>query len=110
MRIEKFSFGTVVINGNEYKQDVFVTNDSVEEKENSHKITKDDLDKILLYEPDIVVIGRGTSNNVEIPDEIKVMLAQNNIKLIDGKTPDVIEKFNKLVSKNKIVGILHLTC
>ena len=110
MRIDKFSFGNIVINGSKYKQDVFVTNNIIEEKDNSHKITRDDIDKALLYEPEIIIVGRGTNKNVEIPDEIKDILSQNNIKLIEGKTNDVIDTFNKTVNKNKVVGIFHLTC
>lgn len=110
MRIDGFAFGSIVINGEEHKQDVFVTNDSVEEKESSHIITKDDIDKALLNEPDFIIIGRGTSGMVDIPDEIKGMVVQNNVELIEGKTPDAIKDFNKLKGKNKVVGIFHLTC
>lgn len=110
MRIDRFAFGSIVINGKEHKQDVFVTNDSVEEKESSHNITKDDIDKALLNEPDFIIIGRGTGGMVNIPDEIKGMVVQNNVELIEGKTSDVIKDFNKLKGKNKVVGIFHLTC
>ena len=110
MRIEKFSFGSVVIKGRKYNRDVFVTNEFVEERERSHKITLDDIDRALLHEPEIVIIGRGTSGMVEIPDEVRARLAENNVELIEGKTPEVIKEFNKLVGKRKLVGIFHLTC
>ena len=110
LRINKFNFGSIIINGNEFNKDVFVTNDLVEEKENSHTITKDDVDKALLNEPDFIVIGRGTNGMVEIPDEIRDIVAKNNIELIEGKTNDIIKSFNKLRNNNKIVGIFHLTC
>ena|GEM_PF-1492486 len=110
LKIDKFAFGSITINGKEYNKDVFVTNEFVEEKENSHIVTKDDIDKALLNEPNLLIIGRGTSGNVEIPEEIRGILAKNNVKLIEGKTPIVIKDFNKLKGKNKIVGIFHLTC
>ena len=110
MRIEKFSFGSVVINGREFKQDVFVTNDTVEEKESSHTTTKDDIDRALLHEPDYIIIGRGSSGMVEVPDEIRDMVERNRVNLIDGRTGDAIKDFNRLKAKSKVVGIFHLTC
>ena len=110
LRIDKFAFGSIVINGKEHKQDVFITDDFVEEKESSHEITKDVIDKALLLEPNSIIVGRGTSGMVIIPDEIRDILAQNNVELIEGKTPDAIEDFNNLKGKNKVVGIFHLTC
>jgi hypothetical protein len=110
LRIDKFNFGLIIINGKEYRQDVFVTNNSVEEKEGSHTIKKDDIDKALLNEPDFIIIGRGVSGAVEVPDEIRDIVAQNNVELIEGKTGDVIKDFNRLKGKNKVVGIFHITC
>ncbi len=110
MRIDKFSFGQIVLKGKKYDHDVFVTNKSVEEKESSHEITRDDIDRALFLEPDLIIIGKGTSGMVEIPEEIKAMVARNKVRLIEGNTPDVIKDFNKLSAKNKIVGIFHLTC
>ncbi len=110
MRINKFSFGSITIEGEEYNEDVFVTNDSVEKKEGSHFIGNDVLDKVLINDPDFLIIGRGTNNMVKIPDEIRGILTKNNIKLIDGKTKNMIDEFNKLKAKNKVFGIFHLTC
>lgn len=110
LRIDKFSFGKIKVNGKEYRQDVFVTNESVEKRQSSHTITRDDIDKALLIEPDFILIGKGTTGRVEIPEEIRGLVAKNNIELIEGRTTDVIEYFNKLKNKSKIVGIFHLTC
>jgi len=110
LRIEKFSFGAIRIMGNEYNKDVFVTNDSVHQKENSHHITKDDLDMALLHEPDFLIIGLGTNNMVNFPEEMKGVLKENGVELIQKTTEEAIKDFNKLRNKNKVVGIFHLTC
>ncbi|UCG95303.1 MAG: hypothetical protein JSV92_04660 [archaeon] len=110
MRIDRFSFGKIIIDGKEYNTDVFITGNSVEEKESSHTITKDDIDKALIENPDIIIIGMGTTGMVRIPEEIRDIVAKNKIELVEGKTSQAIEDFNKLRGKNKIVAIFHLTC
>jgi hypothetical protein len=110
LRIGKFTFGSITIDGREFKQDVFITNNMVEEKESSHTITKDDIDKALIQEPDYIIVGRGTCSRVEIPDEIRDMVDRNRVGLIEGRTVNVIKDFNRLKGKNKVVGIFHITC
>jgi len=110
MRIEKMKFGSIIINGKEYKNDVIVTNTSVSTKESSHTITKEDIEDILLTDPDVIIIGTGTSGKVKVPKEVKVMVESHNKEMIIGKTPEVINDFNRIKTKNKVVGIFHLTC
>lgn len=99
-----------MIDGKEFRQDVFLTGETVEEKESSHTITKDDIERALLQEPDYIIIGKGTCSRVEIPEEIRDIVESNGIALIEGDTPGAIKDFNRLKSKNKVVGIMHLTC
>ncbi len=110
LKIGRFSFGSIIIDGKEFKQDVFLTNETIEEKESSHIITKDDIDRALLYEPDYIVVGKGTCSRVEIPEEIRDMVNRSGVILIEGSTSDAIKDFNRLKGKNKVVGIFHLTC
>lgn len=110
MRIEKMKFGSITINGKEYKEDVIVTNNSVSTKESSHTITKEYVEDILLMNPDVIIIGTGTSGKVKVPKEVRDMVESHNKKMIIGKTPEVINDFNKMKTKNNVVGVFHLTC
>ena len=110
LRIDKVKFGTIKINDKEYHEDVIVTNDSVRTKESSHKITKEEIEDVLLLDPDIIIIGTGTSGMVKVPQEVRDIVEREGKEIIIGKTPEVVNQFNKLRINNKIVGIFHITC
>lgn len=99
-----------MIDGKEFRRDVFLTNETVEERESSHTITKDDIDRALLHGPECIIIGRGTCSRVDIPEEIRDMVQRNNIILLEGDTEKAVKDFNRLKGKNKVVGIFHITC
>ena len=58
--------------------------------------------------PELIVIGTGASGMMDVPDQTRMFIKRNNIKLIVEKTAEAVESFNK--AKEKKVGLFHLTC
>jgi len=107
MKVTDFKFGSIRINGKEYKEDVFVLGNSVEIKESGHTIRKKEVEKLVLEEPKQIIIGTGTTGKVKITEEALSFVKSNNIDIILEKTPKAVEIFNK---NNNAVGLFHLTC
>ncbi len=109
--IEKYSFGHIKIDGKEYTDDVIIKEDSVREwwRKESHNVDKDDIKEVLEEKPELVVIGTGDSERMEVPPETKKFIKEKGIRLIVEKTEKAVRTFNGAEEKNKMAA-LHLTC
>ncbi|MCM8833527.1 MAG: MTH938/NDUFAF3 family protein [Candidatus Omnitrophica bacterium] len=114
MKIEKYNFGEIVINGKNYKSDLIILNDRIIEnwrRKEGHCLSFDDLKGILNKEIEIIIIGTGYSGFMEVPDKVLKDIEKLGINVIVEKTKDAVELFNEYVKKNKkVVFALHLTC
>jgi len=111
-KIQKVEFGNIVINGRVYSEDnIIIFWDDVQTIEKSHKITKSVFEKVLLREPEIVIIGIGFNNLVKVSDEVKEIADRNKIELLVLDTKSAIKEFKKIVHTGKrVVAIIHPTC
>ncbi|MFQ6056831.1 MAG: MTH938/NDUFAF3 family protein, partial [Methanosarcinales archaeon] len=67
MKIEKYSFGSIVVDGKKYETDLILSWDGeVQERIKSHEFKKSELYEILQKDPEIVIIGTGYSGLVKI--------------------------------------------
>lgn len=110
MKINNFSFGCIEINGKEYKEDVIVTKDRVKKIERTHTIKKDIMEKALMTENDLVIVGTGKNGMVKVTEEAKRAAREEVGELIIEKTPIAIKNFNSSIRNKRVVGIFHLTC
>jgi hypothetical protein len=112
--IDSYSFGKIVINGQEYNSDVIVYLDHVKNnwwRKSGHILSKDDLREVFNQNPDILVVGTGSVGMLKVPGKIKNFLEEKHIELIVEKTPEACDIFNKLiVEKKNVIGAFHLTC
>lgn len=112
--IEFYDFGTIVINGKHYTNDVIVFLDKVKDnwwRGEGHKLAIEDLQEVLKVEPQVVVVGTGYWGLMKVPKEVKRHLDRQGIRLMIEKTGDATKTFNKLAeSGEKVVAALHLTC
>ncbi|MCK5561263.1 MAG: Mth938-like domain-containing protein [Thermoplasmata archaeon] len=112
--IDSYSFGKIVIDGQEFQSDVIVYSDHVNNnwwRKSGHVLNKDDLRDILSHELEILVIGTGSAGMLKVPVKTKSYLEDKNIELIIAKTSEACTKFNELLATNKnVVGAFHLTC
>ena len=112
MKIEKFVFGMIKIDGKKYLHDI-VTDGRIVEKwwrKEGHKVCLEDIEKFLKEETECVIFGTGTFGFMKVPESIKEKLRGKGIEVIVEKTSSGIRKFTELVDKKKVTGFFHLTC
>ena len=110
--IDDHSFGSIVINGNEYTSDVIITQNKIISdwwRKDSHKLTPEDLALLNLEEVKSIFIGTGWSGKMQVSKETKNLFESLNIPYIAIRTPVAIKEYNRFSHINKI-GIFHLTC
>jgi hypothetical protein len=121
MIIEKTSFGSITIDGQKYKHDIYINIDGSivkRRKDLSRPISKghtvlgpEEIKLLLDQKPETLVIGKGQHGILPIPKESRKLLDDSGIILIEDKTPIIMHLLNNLLEeKSKVVAILHLTC
>ncbi|MBC8525696.1 MAG: hypothetical protein H8D22_02320 [Candidatus Cloacimonetes bacterium] len=114
MKIDKYQFGKINIEGKDYTHDVIIFPVYVESnwwRLQSHLLTIEDIEKIVSEKPDILFIGTGKFGLMKVAKEVIEYCKNNQIEIIIDKTENIVRKFNKhLDSKKRIVAALHLTC
>lgn len=114
MKIEKYDFGEIVVNGKKYTRDLIIFPDKIKEnwwRKEGHSLCIEDLKEVIEYKPEILIIGTGYSGVMEVKEEVIKELERNNIKVIIKKTKEAVNIFNEYTLKNKkVVCALHLTC
>ena len=112
--IEKFTFGSIKINGEIYEEDVMVDWEGkakIWQKKDAHLIGADSVQKALMKFPDVIVIGTGESGVAQVLDDAKKEIGKRGVELIVEETPMAVGTFNDLeTQEKKVIGLFHLTC
>ena len=117
-KINSFNFGFIVVDGKQYVYDVLILPDgTVREREpgkgrlGSHTITWNNVGKIVKEQPEVIVIGTGTSGLARLSGDTEVYLHQANLNLVVLPSFQAVEKFNQLVDEGKrVAALIHITC
>jgi hypothetical protein len=117
MRIDKFSFGSIKIDGKTYEHDVVI--DQGEIKKRKKKRSKKFRDKFghtpLSIEEKIpwkcrqLIIGNGFSGALPVMDAVKRKAEKRGVELIILPTPKALERLNKK-STDDTNAVIHVTC
>jgi hypothetical protein len=113
MKIESYSFGNIVIDGNTYTSDLIIFPDRIWDKwwrKEGHAIHEEDLTTIMEKPPEILIIGSGESGWLKVSKEMKKYIESKGIKLRIAATKDACKLYNDLSKKGRVVAALHLTC
>ena len=114
MKIEEYEFGRIRVKGREYRNDVIVFPNRVSPewwRKDGHSLTMKDLEEVLEYGPDLIIVGKGAYGVLRIPEKTREALREKNILLIDDITGKAIQLFNERMEHGeKAVGAFHLTC
>jgi hypothetical protein len=112
--IEQYTFGNIVVNGVTYNNDIKIIQGSVVSewwRKSGHFVEVDDIQDILKSKPDILVIGKGQPGQMKSTDTLRKFLKKCDIELIEKKTSEAVETFNRLSKKGKNVAAgFHLSC
>lgn len=114
MRIERYSFGRISIDGKTYQQDIKIVGNRVIPdwwRKSGHRVAIEDIEDILAVHPEIVVFGKGDPGRMDLEPEVAERLREDGIELIELPTARAAEEFNRLVEENRHVAAgFHLTC
>ncbi len=112
--LENYSFGRIEAKGTPYTEDIKIINGEVVPewwRKNGHRLAVSDIQDILKADPDILVIGKGHSGNMAVPDSVAEEIRGKGIDLIAENTGSAVETFNRLQDEGKnVAGGFHLTC
>lgn len=102
------------IDGTEYRTDLIVFPDRVRpdwRRKQGHSLVMEDLDDVLEFGPEVLIVGKGDSGLMQIPASTEKALQERGIGLNAEKTGRAWQLFNEQIQKGKkAVGAFHLTC
>lgn len=113
MMIESSSFGSIVIDGKRYNSDVIIFPDRVNSfwwRKEGHSLCKEDIEEVLKEKPEVLIVGTGNSNLMQVPAQMQEHIKSAGIRLIIKETEKACQLYNELSRSNKVVAALHLTC
>ena len=113
--IESYSFGRMLIGGEKYRDDLMICDEEVKSgwiRERGHLLQPDDLTWVVEKEPDLLVVGTGSSGRMNIDKDVSNYLSKHGIELWSGKTGEAVDYFNqkKKAESREIAAAFHLTC
>jgi len=86
MRIDSYSFGVMKVNGIEYTSDLIIFPDRIRSnwwRKQGHSLAIEDLDDVLDFKPEVLVVGKGVSGLMEMPASTEKLLQQAGIEARD---------------------------
>lgn len=113
MNIGSYSFGKIVIEGKKYTNDLILFPDRIETnwwREQGHLLQVQDLEQVFREDPDILIVGKGSSGRMDISQKVKDRCREKGIELKSKKTEQATEIYNKLKEEREVVAAFHLTC
>ncbi len=114
MKIDKYSFGSITINGKKYTQDVIIFPDTVFcpwWREEGHNLSLKDMEKVIEFKPSLVIIGTGAEGIMRVPQKTLKELNKIGVETTTEKTGEAVNIYNEKIQNNEnVVACLHLTC
>jgi len=111
--IDSYQFGLIVINGKKYVLDVIIFPDSVTDnwwRKTGHQLCLEDITEVLTENPEVLVVGTGSSSLMKVLPEVPQVVDAQGIELITEATDKACNTYNQLCRFRSAVAALHLTC
>lgn len=112
--IERYSFGSIVINGREYSSDIIIFPDGrVKDswwRETGHRLSIGDISGLVDSGPEIIIAGTGASGLMEPNAGLEKVLSGKGIGFKAAPSRKAVELYNELCGRKKVGACFHLTC
>lgn len=109
--ITDYRFGNIKINGESYSNDVILLGEEVRSnwwRDQGHSLSKKDLDAVIEYDPDVLIVGKGSSGRMSVPSYLSKQL---DMEIKAYKTDQAVKRYNEMLKQGKkVAGAFHLTC
>ena len=115
MRIARYEFGTLVVDGREIHTDVLLTPGGVQEhwwRREGHVLRLEDLGALLDTRPQRLVIGTGCYGRMRPAAGLERELAERGVAVEVLPTAAAVDRISELLrlGASGWAGALHLTC
>ena len=118
VKVNNFSFGSIVIDNEKYSRDVLIFADGeVEQRQGgiwmfgSHNIKQQEIERLLKGEPEVVIVGTGTNNKAHLSQEAENWVKEKKLELTALPSCEAVTRLNELVDQGKkVAAIIHITC
>jgi len=114
VKIDSCSFGTIIINGKKYTDDLIILPDGeileLWWRKKGHQLTMYDLRDLIKTAPEVIVAGTGVFGRMKPDKDLESELAKLSIEFIAASNEEAINIFNDLASEKRIGAGFHLTC
>lgn len=112
-QIESYRFGRLVVDGEAYTNDLILLPNRVISdwwRERGHRLSAEDLEKVLEAQPEVLVVGTGAHGMMKVPAETRQAVKEAGIELKVTDTGDAWILYNDEQSQRDAAGAFHLTC
>jgi hypothetical protein len=114
LRIESCSFGSIVIDGKTYTNDLIILPDRKILRpwwrQRGHRLSINDLTALLDSSPEVIIAGTGINGRVKPDETLKQDLSRLAIDLIAEPNDEAIRLLNGLKPEKRVGACFHLTC
>lgn len=116
VKIDSYSFGRMVIEGEEYRDDLMICGDEVKPgwfRKEGHRLSPEDLGWIVEENPDLLIVGKGSSGRMKVTDRARDYLEERGIEIRADRTDEAVKQFNALHESEEeslVAAAYHLTC
>lgn len=110
-RINSSTFDFITLDGKTYNHDVYIlTSGVVEPREHSHTFDRKQVEHILEGNPEVAMIEKGVHGYASLNQKERELLEEKGIKIVEEKTGEIGDKFNRFSENKKVAAIIHITC
>ncbi len=111
--IDSYQFGLIVVSGKKYTSDVIIFPDRVKDnwwRKTGHQLCLNDIAEVITKNPEVLVVGTGTSGLMKVLPEVERGVEAQGIKLIVEATDKACHAYNHVCHSQRVVAALHITC
>lgn len=117
-KIDSFNFGFIVVDGKQYVCDVLILPDGTVTKREasgrrlgSHTISRSEIESLYRAQPDVILVGCGTSWLARLSEDAEAYLQEANLNPVILPSSLAVKTFNQLVGEGKrVAALIHITC
>ncbi|MCK5067490.1 MAG: hypothetical protein KAR16_08630 [Bacteroidales bacterium] len=116
--IDKTSFGSITVDGEEYDHDIIITLEGKVKKRKkklsksvfgtSHKISLLEIEYVYQDGAEGIIIGTGQYGVAKLSKEAVQFLAEKNCRAVFRPTPEAMQGWNR--AEGNRIGLFHITC
>ena len=115
LRIDRYSFGRMTVNGKEFTSDLILYPDGQIQdnwwREQGHSLVPEDIAALLDAVPRELIIGTGASGLMTVSERVMELCREHGIKVSVYPTAAAVTQFNEAAEAGtSVAASFHLTC